>query len=538
MYDKHYGLSEAPFDSEPDLKYVYLNPDNKEHLSALLAGIQEREGFIVLTGEPGVGKSFLVETALVSMPEDTKVARLLGSAASFEETLAVVLFNLGLMKPDEALSQPEALRRLADAATDLFAEGICIVIFVKEAQDLDLHFLKNLRHLYDLEVRGQKLVRIILCGQPDLEDKLLLPEMVWTRGRKILKFNLKPLTYEETDEYIKHRLSVADYQGADIFKADAVERIWEYTAGIPKKIDGVCHNALLIGHSRGKKTIKADIVEKAIDVVDGSLISETIETEAPAVFDLPAPPREEKRSPLLRPLLAVLLVLVCISLALFFYSELPQRSENKAFIRSAIIRPLVQTATKGAVGSGGSIAPKETTPRGDEKEPSLSNEIEQKASPGSAPPPPKALPQQREKPAETAPAPKPKEMATDSGGQKEGVPEKEKEVTLAAAVPEKKSAAPAPPPPSTQIAKKKPSGTVVIQVAAFQDRTQAQALMAKLRNAGFKNPYVEKTDIKGKGSFYRVRLGGFNKLSETQSVIAKLNKLGYGNLYIEDMTKK
>ena len=129
-------------------------------------------------------------------------------------------------------------------------------------------------------------------------------------------------------------------------------------------------------------------------------------------------------------------------------------------------------------------------------------------------------------------------MATDSGGQKEGVPEKEKEVTLAAAVPEKKPAAPAPPPLSTQIAKKKPSGTVVIQVAAFRDRTQAQALMAKLRSAGFKTPYVEKTDIKGKGSFYRVRLGGFNKLSETQSEIAKLNKLGYGNLYIEDMTKR
>ena len=151
MYNKHYGLSEAPFDSEPDLKFVYLNPDNKEHLSALLAGIQEREGFIVLTGEPGVGKSFLVEAALVSMPEDTKVARLLGSAASFEETLAVVLFNLGLMKPDEALSQPEALRRLADAATDLFAEGIYIVIFMLKSKVASVIFAKIFESQLDLK---------------------------------------------------------------------------------------------------------------------------------------------------------------------------------------------------------------------------------------------------------------------------------------------------------------------------------------------------------------------------------------------------
>lgn len=539
MYDKYYGLSEEPFDSKPDLKFVYLTPDNKEHLSNLIAAIEERDGLIAITGEVGVGKSFLVETALQSMPEDTKVARVLGSAASFDETLAVILFNLGLMTPDEALSQPEAIKRLADSATDLFAEEIYVVIFIKEAQDVDLHFLKNLRHLYDLEVRGQKLVRIILCGQPDLEEKLLLPEMMWMRGRKIFSFNLKPLTYEETYEYIDHKLAIADYQGSELFKADALERIWEYTTGIPDKIDRVCHAALRIGHSKGKKTIKADVVETAIDAIDGSLLSDTSEPGAPVEFELPPTPREKTRTPLLRPLLAVLLVLACVSLGLFVYNELPHKTEKKAFIRSAIIRPLVQTTTKGAVGSGGPIASKEARPAEDENESSQSKETVQKDLPATGPPS-KAVTQEKEKApkARVTPAPKPKDLAVGSGAQKEVVPEKKKEVTVAAAVPEKKPAAPAPPPPSKQTAKSKPSGTVVIQVASFKDKTQAQDLLAKLQKAGFKDVFVEMAEIKGKGNFYRVRIGGFSNLSETQKEIAKLNKLGYANLYIQDLSKK
>jgi type II secretory pathway predicted ATPase ExeA len=537
MYKKHYGLSEGPFDSEPDLKFVYLNPDNKEHLSSLVAGIQERKGFVVVTGEPGVGKSVLVETALSSMPEDTKVARVLGSVASFDETLAVVLFNLGLMKPDEALSQPEALKRLADAATDLFAENVYVVIFIKEAQDLDLHFLKNLRHLFELEVRGQKLVRIILCGQPELEDKLLIPEMLWTRGRKIHTFNLKPLTYEETDEYIKHRLSVADYQGVDLFKPEAVERIWEYAAGVPQKINTLCRHALLIGHTRRKRTIEADIVEEAIEVVDGSLISETLKSETPAVFDLPSPPGEGKKSSLVRPLLAVLLALVCVSLALFFYDLSPKRSEKKAFVRSAIIRPLVQRNLSGFVDSGGRNLQGGAARSDDNQEPPLSIERKQKDLSGSVSS--DDLIREKEKPAEIPPAPKPKDVGTDLKQEKEEALDGGKKRSIASVAQEEKSVPPAPPPTSTQIAKKKvSSGTVVIQVAAFRDKSQAQDLMARLRDAGFKNPYVEKAEIKGKGSFYRVRLGGFNNLSETQAEIAKLNKLGYGNLYIKDMTQK
>jgi cell division septation protein DedD len=112
-------------------------------------------------------------------------------------------------------------------------------------------------------------------------------------------------------------------------------------------------------------------------------------------------------------------------------------------------------------------------------------------------------------------------------------------MSIAAVAQEKEPVTPAPPPTSTQIAKKKgTSGTVVIQVAAFRDKSQAQDLMAKLQKAGFKDTYVEKTEIKGKGNFYRVRLGGFTNLSETQKEIAKLNKLGYNNLYIKDLSKK
>jgi type II secretory pathway predicted ATPase ExeA len=553
MYYPHYGLAEEPFNLKPDLKFVYLTPDNERKRSALVAEIQERDGLIVVIGEPGVGKSMLVETALSSTPQDVHVARVLGSATSFEEMIAVVLFNLGLMKPDEALSQPEAINRLANAATELYADKISIVVFIKEAQGLDLYFLKNLRHLYELEVRGQKLVQIVLCGQPELEEKLSNPEMLWLKGRKIHWFDLEPLTEAETYEYIQHRLAMADYQGSELFKPDALELIWEYSAGVPEKINRICHQALVIGYFRGRKHIKKETVEVAIKKNKEAPTSGAFETSVPVPSEPPpSPPSESKRLHLLRPALTVLLGIACVALAGTIYYSIPHRSEEKNFIRSVIIRPPVQKNLQRFVDSAGKLISDAPPQRNDAKKSLEPDEYEQKDDSQRASI--TALAKESEKAAEMPQQPKLAGINNDNRGEPKGKIEGENkqadekadraEKPVTAALPpvsrqkgDEKKASETTPPPTSQ----DPiglSGTVVIQVGSYRYRSEALKLIDKLEGVGFQDLYMEEAIIQGKGIFYRVRLRGFASISETQKEIAKLNKLGYTDLFIEDLAKK
>ncbi len=265
MYCRFYGFSERPFEATPDPKFLYLSPTHREVLASLTYGIQERRGFIVVLGEAGTGKTILLRSALDGLEEDVKAAYIFDTDLTFKEMLHMVLMDLGLADEKERLAKAAALHRLSDLAIRQLDRGGNLVIIVDEAQDLNLRCLENLRLLSNLETSKKKLIQIILSGQPELEEKLKQPELRQLSQRINLRRYILPFDEKETREYIRHRLKVAGYDGSALFTKEAELLIWLYSGGIPRKINTVCDNALLIGYALKERKIGDDTVREAID---------------------------------------------------------------------------------------------------------------------------------------------------------------------------------------------------------------------------------------------------------------------------------
>jgi general secretion pathway protein A len=264
MYCGHFGLSEKPFEMTPDPKYLYLSPNHREVFAAILYGIRDRRGLTSIVGEVGTGKTTLLNAALQELDEKTKAAYIFNTRVTFEELLNTVLFEMELKKSDENLSKTHAIERLNQFAHEqLTAEGN-VALIIDEAQNLDIHSLENLVLLSNLETRKHKLIQLVIAGQPELDKILRRYELRQLTQRIHLKRYLIPLTEKETSDYIRHRLHVADYSGSHLFDRRAQQLIWEYSHGIPRRINILCDNALLIGYGVEKKRITASLMEEAI----------------------------------------------------------------------------------------------------------------------------------------------------------------------------------------------------------------------------------------------------------------------------------
>ena len=264
MYCNFFQFSEKPFDVTPDPKYLYLNEGYREILASLVYGIRERRGFVVLVGEVGTGKTTLINAALDRLDQHTKVAHLFNTDVTFEQLLVMALVELGAAKPGETLTKPESLMRLNDFATQELAKGGNVLLIVDEAQNLDRDALESLRLLSNLETRKHKLIQIVLAGQPELEAKLNDPSLRQLAQRISITRRIAPLNEKEAYEYIDDRLILANYKGPTLFTDEALRLIWEYSGGVPRKINILCDNALLIAYGLGKKKIKADVIEEVI----------------------------------------------------------------------------------------------------------------------------------------------------------------------------------------------------------------------------------------------------------------------------------
>lgn len=264
MYCNHYGLKEKPFDVTPDPRFLYLSPEHQEALASLLYGIRERRGFIVMVGEVGTGKTTLLNTVLDQLDEKTKVAYIFNTDQDFEAILSHALVDLGLMDPGENLSKQEAVDRLNRFAIEELRIGRNVALIVDEAQNLDHGCLESLRLLSNLETRKHKLIQIVLSGQPELDSNLNDPRLRQLSQRISLRRFINPLNEKETYEYIGHRLAIANYRGPSLFSRRAQQLIWEYSGGIPRKINILCDNALLIGYGLKRKRIKVHLVEETI----------------------------------------------------------------------------------------------------------------------------------------------------------------------------------------------------------------------------------------------------------------------------------
>lgn len=264
MYCNNYHFSRKPFDVTPDPEFLYLSPDHTEVLAALVYGITERRGFIVIIGEVGTGKTTVINAALDKLGKKTKVAYVFNTDVTFEQMLQCALVDLGLATHEETLSKTEAINRLNEFAIQQLTENGNVVFIVDEAQNLDLHTMENLRLLSNLETRKHKLIQIVLSGQPELDVKLGRHELRQFTQRISVRRYITPLNEDMVYEYIKHRLAIAGCQDSSLFSHKAQQLIWQFSGGVPRKINILCDNALLIGYGLRKKRIGAKEIEEAI----------------------------------------------------------------------------------------------------------------------------------------------------------------------------------------------------------------------------------------------------------------------------------
>jgi general secretion pathway protein A len=266
MYLMFYGLKEKPFNLTPDPKFLYLRPGHQEALAQLLYGIQERKGFIVLTGEVGTGKTTLLHALMRQLNGHTEVAFIFNSKLPFDGLLEYMLEDFGVAKT--AASQAERLFALNAFLIERQRAGHNTVLIIDEAQNLEPPTLEQVRLLSNFETPTEKLLQILLVGQPELRARLELPELRQLKHRIGLRCDIPLLTPEETSDYIRHRLRIAGAQDVGLFTDGAVSRIVRYTGGNPRIINILCDHCLLIGYADQQRQIGRDTAEQAIEYME------------------------------------------------------------------------------------------------------------------------------------------------------------------------------------------------------------------------------------------------------------------------------
>jgi type II secretory pathway predicted ATPase ExeA len=265
MFLSYYGLREQPFGVTPDPRFLYLTPSHREALASLYYGIESGRGFLGMVAPPGMGKTTLLFHLLAKF-RSARTAFLFQTQCDSREFMRFLLAELGYEcdSHDFVKMHEEFNNRLFQEAR----AGHRFIVVIDEAQNLDLSVLETVRLLSDFETPRAKLMQIILSGQPELADKLSRPSLVQLRQRISLLTSLKQLSLEETGNYIQHRLHTAGYQGGPLLTADALSRVADYSAGIPRNINNLCFHSLSLAYALHKKIVDSEIVDEVISDLD------------------------------------------------------------------------------------------------------------------------------------------------------------------------------------------------------------------------------------------------------------------------------
>ncbi|MFP6605665.1 MAG: AAA family ATPase [Myxococcota bacterium] len=261
MYTAFYGLREKPFTLVPDPRYLFLAASHREALAHLLYGIDQSEGFISVTGEIGTGKTTICRTLLERLGAETEVAFLFNPSRSGIELLQDISAEFGLEAG--GLSRSELGAQLNRFLLRKNQEKRRVLLIIDEAQNLSESTLEQVRLLSNLETASQKLIQILLLGQPELDRKLDSPELRQLRQRISVRWGLNPLTAKETREYVRHRVRVAAGAERDLFSAGALRAIYKRTQGVPRLVNVLCDRVLLAGYVARAPQISAAIVKQA-----------------------------------------------------------------------------------------------------------------------------------------------------------------------------------------------------------------------------------------------------------------------------------
>jgi general secretion pathway protein A len=260
MYKKFFGLKANPFNPNPDPRFLFLTGATREALAALAYGIRNKKGFLLLTGEVGTGKTTLINRLLEWLGEENvATAFIFNSRLNEGEFFDFVLHDFGIACASQEKSQ--RLIHLNQWLVDRYRERRNVVLIVDEAQNLSAEVLEEIRLLTNMETTREKLLQIILSGQPELEDKLRLPELRQLRQRITIRCNTCPLTREEMQSYVTERLRVAGANGTPIFSLDAVDTVYKHSQGIPRIANLLCEHALINAFADNIRPIPSRIVE-------------------------------------------------------------------------------------------------------------------------------------------------------------------------------------------------------------------------------------------------------------------------------------
>jgi general secretion pathway protein A len=270
MYEAYFALAQKPFSITSNPSFLFLSKRHAEALAHLTYGIRERVGFIEITGEVGTGKTTLCRALLNCLDEKTKTAFIFNSNLSESQLMQTIVEDLGIKTAQR--SKGALFSELNRFLIEQLALGNNVVLIIDEAQNLSTKLLEQVRMLSNLESENEKLLQIVLVGQPELREKLASPALRQLRQRIAVRYHIEALNQEEVDQYIRHRLQLAGANGdAPVFDESAVAAIYRYSKGIPRLINMVCNKALLTGFVLEERGINQEIINRSIQELEGAL---------------------------------------------------------------------------------------------------------------------------------------------------------------------------------------------------------------------------------------------------------------------------
>ncbi len=265
-YLEHFNLRESPFRLTPDPDFVYWSKQHARAKSYMESTIWLADGFVVITGEIGSGKTTMLQSFLSELDDDVVYALISQTQLSATQFLQALLVEFGFKPFDK--QKPELLDMLNTFLIEQYAAGRKVMMIVDEAQNLSLKVLEEIRLISGIETHKEKVLRIILAGQPELRDKIASPKLTQLTQRVRLRFHLGPLTARELDEYIRHRIEVAGGDPRHLFTDEAIAAVYRYSHGVPRLTNTLCDTALLVAFADEKGQIDDGIIKAAIEELD------------------------------------------------------------------------------------------------------------------------------------------------------------------------------------------------------------------------------------------------------------------------------
>lgn len=345
MYEAFFGLREKPFNLTPDPRFLFLSEKHKEAFAHLLYGIKNRGGFVMVTGEIGTGKTTICRTLLGKLEDDTEVAFIFNPCMSPEELLRTINEDFGIHS--RAGSVKGLIDELNTYLLDRKTRGKNCVIVIDEAQNLTPQVLEQIRLLSNLETEQEKLLQIVLIGQPELAEHLELHELRQLDQRITARYHLRELDRDETLQYIAYRLRVAGGRGRIRFTRGAVRAVYRYSGGVPRMINAICDRALLVGYTQESRDVTTAIVRRAAREVRGERLGK---------------PAKRAWSKVLRPVAAMLLLALVLGGGYWSFPFVVQQwtalQEAQASKMDQRVKPLSEdTATPPAPLAAPSLTP-------------------------------------------------------------------------------------------------------------------------------------------------------------------------------------